>query len=564
MNELAKLEDVLVNGDLQSLKAEDRVMYYKKVCESVGLNPLTKPFEYIRLNGKLTLYARKDATDQLRTVHGISIKITSREKIEDVYIVTAQASNKEGRCDESTGAVNVKSLAGEALANAFMKAECVPLDYQILTKEGFKFYNELDEGEEVASYDMERGVIEWVPLNDISIYINQEVKEYHSNVTSFEFTEGHKWVSSKNYNNDDFELIEFEEIEDRSSILLSAPEKRTKCEISPKMAAAFGWLITDGTIRKYKGKFYRAAICQSKTENFNNIDESLSELGKITKSITSNRKKGWLDQHWWYLSKEQTKKLLDLFDYQCLDDLPRIAANLSFECREAMINSMMLADGDKRNTFGKGKIQVLECFQILCTLNGIALSQVKTRIFTKSTQPFYQLRKLSYTKICKGYLVEGETRNADVWCPTTIYGTWIMRGPTGQISITGNTKAKRRVTLSIAGLGLLDENEVETIPGALRVDMETGEVIESPAKEYKKYSPHSGLPPPTIVVVPSVHAKAMSDLFEAKDLLGAAELLDTMSLQEKTDMWPNLIRDEKDWVKNIIRNMPKKPEVLKA
>lgn len=121
--ELTKIENVLINGDLAQLSPNERVFYYNKVCESTGLNPLTRPFEYIKLNGKLTLYARKDCTDQLRVIHGISIRITAREKIDDVYIVTASALGKDGRCDESTGAVNVAGLKGEYLANAFMKAE---------------------------------------------------------------------------------------------------------------------------------------------------------------------------------------------------------------------------------------------------------------------------------------------------------------------------------------------------------------------------------------------------------------------------------------------------------
>ena len=42
------------------------------------------------------------------------------------------------------------------------------------------------------------------------------------------------------------------------------------------------------------------------------------------------------------------------------------------------------------------------------------------------------------------------------------------------------TKAKRRVTLSIVGLGFLDESEAETIPNAQRVVVnETGEIIEA-------------------------------------------------------------------------------------
>lgn len=117
------IENALIKGDLAGLTSDQRLSYYKSVCESVGLNALTKPFEYIQLNGKLTLYATRACTDQLRSVHKVSIKITAREKFDDIYIVTAQATNSEGRFDESTGAVNVNGLKGEALANAYLKAE---------------------------------------------------------------------------------------------------------------------------------------------------------------------------------------------------------------------------------------------------------------------------------------------------------------------------------------------------------------------------------------------------------------------------------------------------------
>ena len=117
------LEKVVIEGDLSVLKPADRVMYYRTVCESVGLNPFTKPFEYIKLNNKLTLYAKRDATDQLRKIHGISVQIVARENVGDVYVVTARATDITGRTDESVGAVPLKGLQGEALANAFMKAE---------------------------------------------------------------------------------------------------------------------------------------------------------------------------------------------------------------------------------------------------------------------------------------------------------------------------------------------------------------------------------------------------------------------------------------------------------
>ena len=57
------IENALIGGDLAPLSTAERLEYYSKVCESVGLNPLTKPFLYIKLNGKLQLYAAKDCTD---------------------------------------------------------------------------------------------------------------------------------------------------------------------------------------------------------------------------------------------------------------------------------------------------------------------------------------------------------------------------------------------------------------------------------------------------------------------------------------------------------------------
>lgn len=117
------METVVVGGNLAALSPSDRLAYYRAVCESLGLNPLTKPFDYIQLNGKLTLYARRDATDQLRKIHGVSLSIVSRDNVGDVYVVTAKAQDHDGRSDESTGAVSLKGLSGEALANAYMKAE---------------------------------------------------------------------------------------------------------------------------------------------------------------------------------------------------------------------------------------------------------------------------------------------------------------------------------------------------------------------------------------------------------------------------------------------------------
>ncbi len=117
------VEGVVMRGDLSRLSDEQRLSYYHAVCRSVGLNPITKPFEYITLNNKLTLYALRNCTDQLRQIHKISVSDMTETERDGVYIVTCKVADTHGRTDMAKGAVNIASLKGEALANALMKAE---------------------------------------------------------------------------------------------------------------------------------------------------------------------------------------------------------------------------------------------------------------------------------------------------------------------------------------------------------------------------------------------------------------------------------------------------------
>jgi hypothetical protein len=119
----AVLEQVIIKGDLAKLTETERVAYYNAVCQSLGLNPLTRPFDYIVLNGRLQLYARRDATDQLRNLHRVSITSLEPKQVGDLVVVVASGRTANGREDTATGVVNVKGLMGENLANAMMKAE---------------------------------------------------------------------------------------------------------------------------------------------------------------------------------------------------------------------------------------------------------------------------------------------------------------------------------------------------------------------------------------------------------------------------------------------------------
>lgn len=135
-------EKVLIGGDLSKLSPEERMSYLSHLCKSLGLNPLSRPFEYMSLNGKLTLYTRKDATEQLRKINKISIDKMEEEIIGEIYKVKAYAIDSEGRRDVATGAVNISGAKGDGLANAIMKAETKAKRRVTLSISGLGFLDE--------------------------------------------------------------------------------------------------------------------------------------------------------------------------------------------------------------------------------------------------------------------------------------------------------------------------------------------------------------------------------------------------------------------------------------
>jgi hypothetical protein len=156
------IERVIASGDLTKMDPPSRVAFYWRTCESLGLNPLTRPFEYIVLDGKMTLYARKDCTDQLRALNRVSIT-GLRQEINDalgLLTVFAHGRTTDGREEESSGVVSIKGFQGQALGNLFMKAETKAKRRLTLSLVGLGFLDESEvEGGTAVHVDHATGEI---------------------------------------------------------------------------------------------------------------------------------------------------------------------------------------------------------------------------------------------------------------------------------------------------------------------------------------------------------------------------------------------------------------------
>jgi len=115
-------EQVVLMGDLTLLSPEQRVDYYRQLCLSLKLNPLSRPFEYLLLKNRLTLYANKECAAQLRHIHGVSIISIEKVIRDGIVYVTAHAKDAEGRTDIDLGTVCIDGMRGQEVADAILKA----------------------------------------------------------------------------------------------------------------------------------------------------------------------------------------------------------------------------------------------------------------------------------------------------------------------------------------------------------------------------------------------------------------------------------------------------------
>jgi hypothetical protein len=137
------IHSIVLKGDMSGLSQEQAVAYYNYRCQQVGLDPSAKPFDLLTLNGKKLLYANAGATQQLCSVHKLSVSIINRERFEGVYLVSVRVTGQDGRVTENDGAVELDSER-IGRANALMKATTKAIRRTVLAHCGLGMMDETE------------------------------------------------------------------------------------------------------------------------------------------------------------------------------------------------------------------------------------------------------------------------------------------------------------------------------------------------------------------------------------------------------------------------------------
>lgn len=118
MTTLANME--AARQDSRSLTPEDRAAYVAEICRALKLNPLTRPVQFLALQGREVLYLTRGATDQLAARHGLNretLEGPDFRMMENVKVAfcKVKATLPSGRYEVATATLKMASPADDLM-----------------------------------------------------------------------------------------------------------------------------------------------------------------------------------------------------------------------------------------------------------------------------------------------------------------------------------------------------------------------------------------------------------------------------------------------------------------
>jgi len=278
----------------------------------------------------------------------------------------------------------------------------------------------------IATYNLEKQIIEYQPLSYIKEYDCKELIKVGNRDLDILMTSNHRNIVKKKTGEEKIVIAENLAYSDKIRVFAPViyPEN---IGIGETFSELIGWIITEGHFKKGG----HIEIYQNEGDKAKRIDYLLN---KLEIPYTRNVRRG--NQVFWYLKKSP------LVEW-CLINIPKKKLNqflISLPIKEAvaLFNSLIAGDGhirkdDGRLSFIQKDKETKDWFQILALRVGYhSIQEGKTVYLTKRTH--IGIRKTNgKDKNIRTIKYEGK-----VWCPKTKNGTWIARR-NGRIFITGNT-----------------------------------------------------------------------------------------------------------------------------
>lgn len=325
--------------------------------------------------------------------------------------------------------------------------ECVDTDTQVMTKTGWKYYNELKIGEDIYTVNLENQKGEWCKLDKINVFENTHLNKFYNSKTDIRVTDNHKWVvrDRTSYTKSAY-LKETVNLLSKHTVPLSFESNEIPVikTYSDEFVKLIAWVMTEGHLRNTKRKKHSIVISQKKFKK-----ELQAVLQENNILVGYEKENGCFVSEFGKEFTEDIKNVIDINKNVNLDFI----SSLTLEQLNYFIDHSIMGDGsiinaDNRATrrqFHQKKENgnIMIAFELACILSGKSISREKEcrEYFNKSkccVEYMEKLNILSTDNIEIKSLKKESLENQTVWCPTSKNLTFLAKRK-NTIFYTGNS-----------------------------------------------------------------------------------------------------------------------------
>jgi len=323
--------------------------------------------------------------------------------------------------------------------------QCMSEDTEILGRGGWKKYNQVKEGDVIATFNIEKGFIEYLPVKHVfAKKYNGKMYNLKNRISDQLISPEHR-VVRRRFGAEGYTLEKIEKVYNLKSPFMvpvgSEGYAQGNNNVDEDIIKLMAWVISEGTMDSSGRGSGRISIYQSKEKSRKNYDEILSLCSSLKLKYTERTQKGLGNCNIIRFDANSTRKILQYFKTnksKGIKFIPDTIINADAETARLFLETYIKGDGHDGCKITTTSVAIRDgLMQVIVNAGYGATVLTRKPDNTLSKKDRYIIRiirhKDTYINTVKKVNYSGV-----IWCPNTDNETVIARR-NGKIFITGNT-----------------------------------------------------------------------------------------------------------------------------
>lgn len=320
--------------------------------------------------------------------------------------------------------------------------QCLSEDTEILTKEGWKTYEQVKEGEIIKTFNPEKRIIEEKEVKKV-FSREYEGKMYRvlNRIQDQLLSPNHRMVR-KRFNTNNYVLEEVEKVMEFNSpqaVPIASSNNNEDIDLTNEEIKLAAWIISEGSLEK-RGNWRRITIYQSKEKNKEKYEEILSLLDILGFEYSLQEGSESLGDVVMQIrfDSDNSREILKLFDTEDkVKKIPEKFLEMSQEQSRIFLETYIKGDGHERSKITVSDKETLEDLQRIVVNAGYGFTVAKRDSSGVGKKLLYILRLIRHQETYIREIKEVDYKGV-IWSVNTDNETVIAKRK-GKVFITGNT-----------------------------------------------------------------------------------------------------------------------------